>query len=75
MDDLTKLRRQKLLDNIKRNKFVQNLKAQLEENPVVVIVAVTGLLVAGARLINAWGHTKGSRAYARQVDYRINKLR
>jgi hypothetical protein len=63
----------KIINDIKNSPFVQNLKRQMEENPVIVIVAVTGLLAAGAKLINAWGHTQGSRAYARQVDYRISK--
>lgn len=75
MDDLTKQRLKRRVNDIKNSKFVQNLKVQMEENPVVVIVAVAGVLAAGAKLINAWGHAKGSSAYARQVDYRIGRSR
>lgn len=58
---------------VKHSRFVQNLKRQIDENPVVVIVAVAAVIGATAKLINAMGHAKGSRAYAKQVDYRINK--
>lgn len=75
MDDLSKQRLKKRVDYIKNSKFVQNLKTQMEENPVIVIVAVAGVLAAGAKLISAWGQAKGSSAYARQVDYRIHKGR
>lgn len=74
-DDLAKQRRQKLLNDIKNSKLVKNLKYQFEENPLGVLVAVAGILAAGAKLIDAWGHSKGSRAYAKQVNYRIKKSR
>lgn len=75
MDDLAKQRLKKHVNDIKNSKFVQNLKIQMEENPVMVGVVLAGVLVAGAKLISAWGQAKGSSAYARQVDYRIRKAR
>lgn len=75
MDDLTKQRIKKRINDIKNSTFVQNLKKQIEDNPVIVLVAVAGILTAGAKLVGAWGHAKGSRAYAKQVDYRIGKSR
>lgn len=74
-DDLKKQRLQRRINDIKNSKFVQGIKRQVEENPIVVVVAVAGVLTAGAKLIDAWGHAKGSRAYAKQVEYRISKNR
>ena len=74
-DDLKKMRRQKALHKIAQNKFVVNLKQAAEENPVVVILAVAAVITASAKLIQAHGQAKGSRAYARQVNYRISKNR
>lgn len=58
---------------INRSKFVQNLKKQAEENPVLVIMAVASVIGVTAKLISVVGHARGSRAYAKQVNYRINK--
>jgi hypothetical protein len=52
-------------------KFVTNLKRQAEENPVATLIVVGLLLTASAKFIDAAGHAAGSRAYARQVNYRI----
>jgi hypothetical protein len=70
-----KTKTQKLVDSIKNNKFLNNLKQAAEENPVVVILAVAAVMTAGAKLIKAHGESKGSRAYARQVEYRIKRGR
>lgn len=49
------------------------LKKEWNENPLKV-VAITALTAnAAARLLNAWSASKGRRAYARQVNYRIRK--
>jgi hypothetical protein len=74
-DDLKKSRRKKALSRIANNEFVQNLKRTAEENPVVVILAVAAVVTASAKLIKAHGAAKGSRAYAKQVDYRIKRGR
>lgn len=59
------------MDNIFKSKFAQNLKRQAEENPVVVMLATAALLTAAAKLIDAHGHSAGSRAYARQVNAKL----
>lgn len=61
------------INRIKRSRFVQNLKHAAEENPVAVIVATATLFAATAKLIDAFGHQAGSRAYARQVNARLKK--
>lgn len=73
--ELNKTKTQKFIDNVKANKFLNNLKQTAEENPVVVLVAVAAVMTAGAKLIKAYGESKGSLAYAKQVDYRIKKGR
>lgn len=73
--ELNKSWTQKFIDGVKRNKFLNNLKQAAEENPVVVLVAVAAVITASAKLIKAHGESKGSRAYAKQVEYRIRKGR
>jgi hypothetical protein len=58
---------------VQRSKFIQGLRVQIEENPLAAVVAVGAILVGVAKVINALGHAKGSRAYAKQVNYRINR--
>lgn len=60
-----------MFDRIKNSKFVRTLKQTAEENPVVVLMAVAAVITATAKLVDAVGHNAGSRAYARQVDYRL----
>lgn len=74
-DDLKKKRYQQKLSRITNSEFVKNLKRSAEENPVVVILAVAAVLTATSKLIKAHGAAKGSRAYAKQVEYRIRKGR
>lgn len=47
------------------------LKRHFEENPVAFMAAAGGLLIGLSKLIEAVGNTRGSNAYARQVNYRI----
>lgn len=61
-----------MFDKVKNSRFVRNLKQAAEENPVVVIMAVAAVLTATAKLVDAIGHNAGSRAYARQVNHRLN---
>lgn len=58
------------MNNVMNSKFVRNLKHQAEENPVVVIMAVAALMTATAKVIDAHGHAAGSRAYAKQINYK-----
>lgn len=55
------------------NKFVANLKYQAEQNPVATIAVGAVAAVAASKLIGAIGGAIGSAAYARSVNYRINK--
>ncbi len=71
--DLNKGRAQKFADSLKRNRFLNNLKAAAEENPVLVLMVTAAVMTAGAKLIKAHGEAKGSKAYAKQVAYRIAK--
>lgn len=53
--------------------FLNNLKRQAEENPIAALVVATALLTACGKFIDAAGHNAGSRAYAKQVEHRIQK--
>ena len=44
---------------------------KFEENPVLFMTAAAGVLIAVSKVIEAHGNAKGSKAYAKQVDYRI----
>jgi hypothetical protein len=54
------------------NKFFENLSRQAEDNPVMAMAVGAALLTALAKVIKAQGDSAGSRAYARQVNYKIN---
>lgn len=53
------------------NKFVNNLKRNIEENPIIAIAVAAAVITATAKLIDAAGHNAGSRAYAKQVNAKI----
>jgi len=55
------------------NKFLNNLKAQAEANPMAALVIGTAVLTAAGKFIDASGAAVGRRAYARQVDNSIKK--
>lgn len=59
-----------MFEKIKRNRFVQNLIQFAEENPAAAIMLAAALIGSTAKLVDAIGHNAGSRAYARQVNYR-----
>jgi len=48
------------------------LKAYWDENPVAVILVGAMAVTAAAKLIDAMSAAQGRRAYARQIDYKIN---
>lgn len=53
----------------------EKLKRQFDENPIACI-AVAGLAIgAVAKLIDSLSAAQGRRAYARQVEYKINHPR
>jgi hypothetical protein len=57
------------------NKFLENLKRQAEENPIGALVVSSIVMTAASKLIKSYGETSGSRAYAKQVNYRIKNRR
>jgi hypothetical protein len=59
--------------SLKDNRFVQNLKRQAEENPVVVMVATAALLTATAKLLDANTQRSYAKTHAREVERRIHK--
>lgn len=48
------------------------LKKQWNENPLGVIVVAAFAASAAAKLIDAMSAAEGRRAYARQVNYKVN---
>lgn len=55
------------LEEFKSSKFVK----AIEENPAAFLGGLSALLYSTSKVIEAMGHSRGSRAYAKQVDYRI----
>lgn len=53
------------------NEFLENLKREAAANPTLTLVAVTGLLAAASKFVDAAGHHKGSTAYAKMVENKI----
>lgn len=49
------------------------LKEAWNENPVAVIGVSAAAVMSTAKLIDALSAAQGRRAYAKQVDYRVNK--
>lgn len=47
------------------NEFLENLKREATDNPVVALGVATGLLLAVGKVIEAVGHAKGSYGYAK----------
>lgn len=52
-------------------KFIEKLKQQAEDNPLLALGIGAAVLTAAGKFIDAAGHYSGSRAYARQTDHRI----
>ena len=51
--------------------FAANLKQQAIENPMQTLAAIAAITLAGAKLIDAAGHARGSHAYAKDVNRRV----
>jgi hypothetical protein len=51
--------------------FFENLKREAEQNPTLTIAVGAAFMTAAAKLIKAHGDSAGSRAFAKQVKYRI----
>lgn len=57
------------------NDFLNSLKREAENNPILALGVGAALLTAISRFIDASGHAKGSRAYARDVERRIRNAK
>lgn len=55
------------------NKFIDNLKTQTEENPVLALGVAAGLITAISKLIDATGNQRNSRAWAKEVARRVQQ--
>ena len=53
--------------------MIEKLKAQFEKDPVTTIIVGSLAATAAAKLINAVSAAQGRRAYAKQVNYRVNR--
>lgn len=57
------------------NDFIENLKREASDNPIMAMAVAAGLLTAASRLVDAVGRHKGSTAYAKDVERRIRAAR
>jgi hypothetical protein len=53
------------------DKFIENLKTQAEENPVLALGVAAALITAVSKLVGATNDTRNSRAWAQEVQRRI----
>ena len=49
----------------------KTIQHEIEKNPIGFMLAASGLLMGFARIIKAVGDSRGSHAYARDVNRRI----
>jgi len=57
------------------NEFLENLKRQAEENPVLAMGVAAGLITAISRLTDSHVNAKNSKAWAKEVDRRVKKTK
>lgn len=55
------------------NDFIDNLKRQAEENPLVAMGVTAALITAIGKLINANSNSRNSRAWAQEVERRVKQ--
>ena len=55
------------------NLFLDNLRRQAEENPLLALAVGGALITAVTKLLNASSSHKNSNAWAREVERRIQK--
>lgn len=55
------------------DKFVENLKRQAEENPVLALGVAAGLITSVSQLINSGSTLKNSHAWKQEVARRAAK--
>jgi hypothetical protein len=55
------------------NDFLNNLKHQAEENPVLALAVAAGLITAISKLVDASADSRNSRAWVKEVRRRTMK--
>jgi hypothetical protein len=55
------------------NEFINNLKHQAEENPIIALGVGAALITAISKLIESSGNARNSKAWDREVARRIVK--
>lgn len=55
------------------DRFFDRIKREWDENPLNVMIVFAVTATAAAKVIDAFSASQGRRAYARQVDYRVNR--
>lgn len=58
-------------ESLTMNRFIDNLKAQAEQNPVVVLGVAAALFSSTAKLMDANTARVSAKTHAREVDRRI----
>ena len=54
------------------NRGIAKIKQKFEEDPITVIMVASVAAIAAAKLIDSMSAAQGRRAYAKQVDFRVN---
>jgi hypothetical protein len=61
------------------NKFLENLKHQAEENPVLALGVTAGLITAISKMdsmrLDSTANTKNSKAWAKEVERRVRQAK
>lgn len=57
------------------NRFLENLKREAEENPVIALGVAAGLVTAISQLVNASANKRNSASWRKEVNRRDRKTR
>jgi hypothetical protein len=55
------------------DRFIENLKYEAEQNPVMALGVAAGLITAVSKLMNARSDSRNARAWTREVARRAAK--
>jgi hypothetical protein len=55
------------------NRFLENLKREAEENPVIALGVAAGLVTAISQLVNASANKRNSTSWRKEVNRRTRK--
>jgi hypothetical protein len=61
------------MEKLFNSNFLNNLKREAENNPMLAVALGAAFITACSKFIDAAGHSAGSRAYARAVKHRTQK--